>query len=243
MKKLMACLLVTAVFLGCTPAPSPAAVVSVARSDVPRASAEPAAARPAGSAIDAFGFDLLRQLAVTSMPAGAGSNLVVSPASIALALGMARAGARGKTATEMDLVLHELATDEHAAWLNALDSALGARSGTFRDLTGKDQPVSLRIVNSAFAQKGLKLQEAFLAALSSRYGAGVRLVDYLADAEAARKAINAWVDEQTEQRIRELLVPGVITPDTRLTLVNAVYLKAAWLTPFVEGEKIGRAHV
>jgi serpin B len=57
-------------------------------------------------------------------------------------------------------------------------------------------------------------------------------VDYVADTEGARKLINGWVSDQTEQRIPELLVPGVLAPDSRLTLVNAIYLKAPWLEPF-----------
>ena len=61
----------------------------------------------------------------------------LSPASIALALSMARAGARGQTATEMDAVLRDLGTDEHAAWLAALDSALNSRTGQFPDRSGK----------------------------------------------------------------------------------------------------------
>lgn len=227
-----------AIPMGCSPAAttSPGAGITLARAEVPRASADPSGATSAGKAINAFGFDLLTALEVTSTPAGKGPNRVISPASIALALGMARAGAKGQTATEMDKVLHDLATDEHAAWLNALDVALGSRSGTFKDQSGKDQPVTLRIANSTFSQNGMKLQDAFLSALASRYGAGVRLVDYKTNPEAARVGINAWVADQTEQRIKELLAAGAITPDTRLTLVNAVYLKAAWLTPFNEAD-------
>ena len=153
---------------------------------------------------------------------------------------MARAGARGATAAEMDAVLRDLATDEHAAWLNALDTILASRTGEFKDANDKPQPVTLRIANAPFSQRGMTLVDAYLDALASRYGAGVRLVDYRTDSEAARNAINAWVSDETEQRIPELLVPGTITPDVRLTLVNAIYLKAAWLTPFaVEATKDG----
>ena len=78
----------------------------------------------------------------------------------------------------------------------------------------------------------MPLEPAYLEALASRFGAGLRLVDYVAATEAARKLINGWVDDQTEQRIPELLAPGILTTDTRLTLVNAIYLKAPWQTPF-----------
>jgi serpin B len=134
----------------------------------------------------------------------------------------------------MDTVLHDLAADDHVAWLNALDQALATRSGTFTDASGQDLAVALRIANAPFAQRDMPLEPAYLEALASRFGAGLRLVDYVGATEAARQAINAWVDEQTEQRIPELLVPGILTPETRLTLVNAVYLKAPWLTAFAD---------
>jgi serpin B len=200
--------------------------VALAKANVPRASADPAVATDAAGAINAFGLDLYRRVATGD------GNVVVSPASIALALGMARAGAAGSTATEMDAVLHGLATDEHVQWLNALDAALASRTGTFKDANGDPQPVTLRIANVPFAQRGMKLVDTYLDALAARYGAGLRLVDYRADPEGARKTINDWVSGQTERRIPELLVQGSITPDVRLALVNAIYLKAAWLTPF-----------
>ena len=224
--KLVALLSLALLLTACSSAGSAGGDVSLARADVPRASAAPAEAAEAGAAINAFGLDLYRLVAPGT------TNVVLSPASIALALGMARAGARGQTATEMDAVLHALASDEHAGWLNALDQALATRSGTFEDMGGNALPVALRIANAPFAQQGMALQPAYLDALAARYGAGLRLVDYVADTEGARQLINAWVDDQTEQRIPELLVPGILTPATRLTLVNAVYLKAPWLEPF-----------
>jgi len=204
----------------------PGGNIELARSTVARIAVDPADAAHAGAAINAFGLDLYARMAATP------GNLVVSPASIALALGMARAGAKGQTAAEMDEVLHNLAADANPGWLNALDAALAQRSGTFKDAAGRDLTVALRTANAPFAQKNMALEQAYLDALASRYGAGLRLVDYIGATEAARKAINAWVGDQTDQRIPELLVPGVLTRDTRLTLVNAIYLKAAWQDPF-----------
>jgi serpin B len=204
----------------------PAGDIGLARADVSRAQVSPQEATSAADGVNAFGLDLYRLIAADD------GNLVFSPASIVLALAMARAGARGTTATEMDAVLHGVATDDHAAWLNALDKALAERTGMFKDDNGKDMPVTLRIANAPFAQKEMPLEEAYLEALASRFGAGLRLVDYIGATEAARKLINGWVDGQTEHRIPELLVPGILTPMTRLTLVNAVYLKAAWQYPF-----------
>ncbi len=213
---------------------SPGGDIALARANVARASADPTDALAAGRALDAFGIDLYRAVAAGQ------TNMVFSPASITLALAMARAGARGDTAAEMDAVMHAVASDDHPGWLNALDAALAARSGTFKDQGGADLQVTLRIANAPFAQRGMPLEPAYLDALGARFGAGLNLVDYATQTEKARTLINAWVDGQTEHRIAELLVPGVLTPDTRLALVNAIYLKAAWQTPFpVDATKAG----
>jgi serpin B len=221
MKRLLALIACVAV-AGCG---SSAGSISLAKAAIARANAPAADATSATAAVNAFGFDLLRAM----HPSG---DAVVSPASIALALAMARAGAVGTTASQMDLVLHDAASDAHPTWLNALDAALSSRSGTFKDANGKDQPVTLRIANAPFAQQGMSLKPAFLDALAGRFGAGLRLVDYERATEAARLAINGWVSDQTEQRIKELLAKGVLDDMTRLVLVNAIYLKAAWVNPF-----------
>jgi len=208
-----------------TPTPRPAAV-DVAISNVPRAAAAPAEAKKAATAINAFGLDLLES-------AGrAGANLIFSPTSIAIALAMARAGARGETAAQMDTVLRSAGADKLAAAMNALDAALATRSGTFNGPDGDPLDVTLRIANATFAQQGMPIEQSFLDALAARFGTGVRLVDYGADPEAARRLINAWVKHQTAQRILELLQQGDVTTLTRVALVNAIYLKAPWLNPF-----------
>ena len=195
-------------------------------STVERAPASGPDAGAAATAINAFGIDVYRALAADS------DNLVFSPTSIAIALGMARPGARGETAAEMDTVLHQLATDENAGWLNSLDQALSGRSGTFTDANGDSADVALRMANATFAQADFPIEAAYLDALASRFGSGVRLVDFIADTEAARLVINDWVATETEERIPELLAPGILTDLSRLALVNAIYLKAQWDTPF-----------
>ncbi|MGK2849618.1 MAG: serpin family protein [Candidatus Limnocylindrales bacterium] len=220
-----------------TPSPAPSVAVSpspagveLAKANVPRAAATIDDAGAAATAINAFGFDLHRALAAS------GTNLVASPTSIAIALGMARIGARGQTATEMDAVLSDLATDEHAAWLNGLDQALASRTGSFRDDEGTAHDQTLDISNASFAQRDLAFEPAYLEGLASRFDAGQYLVDYEADAEAARRQINTWANERTRGRIPEVLSPDDISADTRLALVNAIYLKASWAQAFQEDQ-------
>ncbi|MBA3779772.1 MAG: serpin family protein [Chloroflexi bacterium] len=211
-----------------TSSASPSGELALAKADVARLPAEPGDAKLAAEAINRFALDLHRELAVE------GENLVFSPASVAVALGMARAGAKGQTADEMDDVLYAVASEDHANWLNALDHALADRSGTFEDDGGAEHELTLRVANSYFAQDDLEFERAFLEVLASRYGAGVHLVDYKRDPEAARRLINAWISDATEERIPEILVPGDVTNQTRLALANAIYLKAPWQMPFQE---------
>jgi serpin B len=235
MRRCLATLLTAAVLVSCSGAASPprpsgtAGAVDLVQSKLARSATSPADAELAAKAVNALAVDLHRRLA------GKASNLVFSPSSIAIALAMARAGARGDTATEMDRVLRSLGADDRASAANALDLALNSRSGSFKDGSGKAVDVALRVANTAFGQRGLAIEQAFLDALATRYGAGLHTVDYRADPEAARRSINGWVDERTEHRITELLAPGVITDLTRLTLVNAIYLKAPWLVTFTDG--------
>jgi len=212
--------------------PEPSPTIGLLLADVARATADPADATTAASAIDAFGLDLLRATA----GAQATTNVVISPASIALALSMARLGARGPTADQMDAVLHGLVAAGEVGPIDALDQALAARNGTFEDQQGNAHQVVLRIANAPFGQRDLAIEAAYLDALARGFGAGLRTVDFKADPEAARSLINGWVADQTEQRIQQLLVQGNITAATRLVLVNAIYLKAPWLASFPEEE-------
>ena len=196
-----------------------------ATSDVPRAVAEPTAA--ASDAVTAFTADLYRQIAGD---AGA-SNVVCSPYSVAVALGMTVQGARGATEREMLDVLHGDDAASLAAGLNGLDAALARRP---RDVAvvGVPDRVELAAGNALWVQAGVAYRGELLDVLAREFGAGLRTVDYRRESEAARQAINAWVAERTRGRVPELIARGLIDELTRLTLVNALWLKAPWRVPF-----------
>ncbi len=191
----------------------------VARSNLARTTTSPDDALEASSTVNALGMDLFRLLA-GNQPGG---NLVLSPASIAVALTMTAAGARAATLSEMVATVHidEPATIHHA--MNAMLVELASR---------ETDKVAISIANSLWAQQGVAFQQPFLDVLAAEYAAGLNLVDYKSNAEAARTEINTWVGNETKGRIPQLLGKGAITPDARLTLVNAVYMKAPWLQTF-----------
>ena len=216
------------------PAQGPGAGLAIAMTDVSRAAADPADARSVAASINSFAFDLHQRLLADPNLELGDKNLVFSPTSIAFALAMARAGARGATAAEMDSVLRTPSGWERLGpGLNALDQALNARNASWVEGEGSNELI-LRLANAPFAQRGWTIEPAYLDALGSTFGTGLRLVDYAGEPEAARNAINSWVNDRTAGRIPTLLQKDNVTPDTRLTLVNAIYFKAQWRDFFWE---------
>ncbi|MBN9119464.1 MAG: serpin family protein [Planctomycetes bacterium] len=192
------------------PAPEP-------EEPAPTASAEDLKALADGN--NAFAVDLYKKLAEKEQ-----GNLIFSPYSVRTALAMTYAGARGKTAEEMRKVLHFALPDER------LHPAFGATAYQLKG--GKDKQHELNVANALWGQKGFPFRPEFLELTRTNYGAGFREVDFIADPEAARQAINHWVEEKTQDRIKELLQPGAVNQGSRLVLTNAVYFKGQWEKPF-----------
>jgi serpin B len=168
-----------------------------------------------------FAFDLYAKLAVTNWD----DSFFFSPYSISTALGMTWAGARGNTESQMAQVLHFEANQaaEHAAF-SGLQSQLNA--------VQEKQQVMLNIANGLWAQQDQRFLPAFLNLAQNDYGAKVEQVDFRTGAEGARKEINGWVGDKTSGRVKELVNPNDVNEGTRLVLVNAIYFKGQWQTPF-----------
>ncbi|MGD9405711.1 MAG: serpin family protein [Anaerolineae bacterium] len=172
----------------------------------------------------AFALDLYQALRTEG-----DDNLIYSPYSISLALGMTYAGARGETESQMADTLHFKLPQErlHPAF-NTLAQELDRRS-TGTGGTDK-QSFRLNIANALWGQEGYRFQPEFLDLLAANYGAEIRSVDFRE--KGASAAINDWVSQKTEGRIEELVPPEALDASTGLALTNAVYFKAAWASPF-----------
>jgi serpin B len=170
----------------------------------------------------AFGLDILHALAAGD---GNGRNIMVSPSSLTSVLGMLLPGARGKTAEEMQRVLHTaLPGDRYADAVGALNVASGQRA-----VAGQAE---MQQFDTLWTQKGYGISQDYLNTLSAAFDTGVRQVDFAKNAEQARKDINATVQHQTKDLIKDLFPQGTIAPTTRLALTDALYLKAKWADPF-----------
>ena len=157
-------------------------------------------------------------------------NLILSPFSMSLALAMTYAGARGETESQMVDTLHfDLPQEQLHPAFNALDQDLASRGESKSD---EQEPLQLNIANAVWAEQTYPFLQEFLDLIASNYGAGIRLADFINQYESVRKEINDWVYDETQEKIKDLLPEGVLSSDTRMVLVNAIYFKADWLSQF-----------
>jgi serpin B len=166
---------------------------------------------------NAFAVDLYGQLCKQN------GNLFFSPESISTAFAMAFAGARGSTASEMAATFHfALPPDRLHPAMAALLSGLNSEHPGYQ----------LRVADALWAEKDLRFLDDFLKLTASDYGAGFNRVDFKTAPEAVRGTINQWVEQKTEEKIKDLLPAGSINAATRLVLTNAIYFKGDWQSPF-----------
>lgn len=151
-------------------------------------------------------------------------NLFLSPYSVATALAMTYVGAEGATKTQMVQTLQ-------FGEANTADILLGF-SGLQKILVRVDSNYELKIANDLWVQKGILLVADFSEQLHDAYTTVPRTANFQKEPEIARSAINSKVAEQTSQKIKDLLTPGLVTSNTRLVLTNAIYFKGKWQTPF-----------
>ncbi|MFD4191041.1 serpin family protein [Amycolatopsis thermoflava] len=166
-------------------------------------------------------------LAVHRVVAGASGDSVVSPYSIASALGLASQAADGPAAEEL---LHLLTGGDPDI---AKQADLLRAAATLDNTTRQEDPV-LAVANTLWAWDELPVRDTFLADLAGWPGASAKTAPFVTDPDGARRAINADVAETTRDLIPELLPPDSVGADTVASLVNALYLKAAWQHPFRE---------
>jgi serpin B len=163
-----------------------------------------------------FALDLYAKLRATE------KGNVFSPYSAHTALAMTAAGARGPTRDEMVKVLHLPADEEKALAAGDL--------GRYYAHPRKD--FELSVANALWGQKGIGWRPEFLDVQKERFGAPFNEADFATNADGERKRINRWVEEKTRDRIKDLLLPEQITPNTKIVLANAVYFKGQWATQF-----------
>ncbi|XP_029687735.1 leukocyte elastase inhibitor-like isoform X1 [Takifugu rubripes] len=180
-----------------------------------------AAPSPLCKANTSFSLALFRKLSDNDTTA----NIFYSPFSISSALAMVLLGARGNTAAQMSesLKTKGLEDDVHVSFSQLLN-----------ELHKENAPYALSVANRLYGEQSYQFVEDFLGSTKKHYRAELESVDFRAAAETSRSNINSWVEKQTEGKIKDLLAKGIVTGDTRLVLVNAIYFKGNWNKQFKE---------
>jgi serpin B len=132
-------------------------------------------------------------------------------------------GAAGETAEQLAAALHvSLEAERFQSGLAGIQEILNQ--------IGERGAVQLNIANSLWPQSGASINPGFLQ-LAERYLAEIYPVDYRREAAAVRARINAWGEENTNGKIREI-VNWKLHPETHLLLANAIYFKGDWRWQF-----------
>lgn len=175
-----------------------------------------AESQPIAQGANSFGFDLYGQLRTSP------GNVFLSPINISSALGMTAVGAKGETLDEMLNTLHLPKGNGLAKGFAALLAQLQADAKA---------PYELSLAAAIWGHEPLPIEQSFLDQVNKGFGGGLRRVNFK-NKEAAVKMINAWVEQQTKNRIQNLLTPDNITPLTRMVLTSAIYFKGQWQYKF-----------
>jgi serpin B len=149
-------------------------------------------------------------------------NLFVSPYSVHAALGMTASGARGTTRDELLAALHLSKEGDKALAVGDM--------GRYYTAARKD--VKLSVANAIWAAKGYNWRAEFRDIQQKRFGSGLKDADFVNENENTRRAINRWIEDATNARIKEMIPPGELPRNTTMILANAIYFKGTWKTQF-----------
>jgi len=182
----------------------------------PRANDTGSTPQGAANVVDAnnqFAFELYHELLKTN-----DGNIFYSPYSISAALAMTYEGAKGDTADEMKAVFHFPAE-------NVLRPNFAA---IYNEINKADKSYQLNTGNALWAQQDYPFLEDYINTVETYYGGKAAGVDFVNEPEKSRQTINSFIAEQTNDKIKDLIPPGILDKFTRLVLTNAIYFKGTW---------------
>ena len=150
-------------------------------------------------------------------------NIFFSPFSISTAMAMVYEGAEGKTAKEIKSVFGFPKYD---------NSRRNQYSDLLSEINKKDKEYALKTANALWAEQDFNFLDKYLTTVEKYYGGKTTNLDFKNEPDSSRLIINNWVEDKTNNKIKDLFPEGSIHPLTRLVLTNAIYFKAEWLKQF-----------
>jgi len=154
-------------------------------------------------------------------------NIFFSPYSISTALAMTYEGARGQTAKEIQSVFHFPENDSIRR---------PSVAAIYNQLNKKDAKYNISTANALWIQKDYQILNEYIGTIEKYYFGKAANVDFKGATEEARQTINNWVENKTNNKIKDLFPKGSLMPLTRLVLTNAIYFKGNWVKQFDKKE-------
>ena len=166
-----------------------------------------------------FAFDVYSEFKEESE----NENIFFSPYSISVALTMTYEGAKGQTAEEMQSVLRVPKDDN-------LRKANFAK--IINEINKEDKKYKLSTANALWPRIDFQLLKEYQNTIEKYYGGRATPLDYAGDPEGSRQIINSWIEDKTEDKIKDLIPSEFLKPFTVLVLTNAIYFKGIWVLQF-----------
>jgi serpin B len=164
-----------------------------------------------------FSFNFYNKIASTEE-----GNIFFSPYSIFTALSMAYEGASNNTAVEMQNVLNILQNDS---------STLGSFGKIYNLLNQNQEGYKISTANAFWVNQDYTFLNKYLGLLKDFYMAEGNNLDFSNNVEAA-EIINSWIEDKTNDKIKDMIQPDMLSDLTKLVLTNAIYFKGQWKSPF-----------
>ena len=192
----------------------------VSATQVPLADDTNATAESVNTLVDSlndFSFDFYSQIVKSEE-----GNIFFSPYSIFTAFSMAYEGARGNTSTQMQNVLNVLQNDS---------ATLGSFGRIYNLLNQNQEGYEISTANAFWAHQDYEFLQEYLGLLQNFYMAEAYELDFSKNVEAA-ETINSWIEEQTHDKIKDMIQSSMLSDFTKLVLTNAIYFKGLWEKQF-----------
>ena len=153
---------------------------------------------------------------------GKDENVFISPFSISSALAMCYIGAKDNTAAQLKQVLGFEKLEN--------DQVLKLSGELMRNLNSLSS-VELNVANKIYPMTGFEIKKDFSDSLIKHFKTEVQSLNFAQNVESA-KTINDWVEQKTNEKIKNLISSDALNDMTRLVLINAIYFKGNWAEKF-----------
>jgi serpin B len=102
----------------------------------------------------------------------------------------------------------------------------------YNDINKGAKDYELRTGNALWAQQDFPLLSNYTSRVEKYYGGKAANLDFVKESEKSRQTINSFIEEQTNNKIKDLIPTGFLDAMTRLVLTNAIYFKGTWQWEF-----------